>query len=96
MQLWSSYTKWEHYTSMARDNTKSSKSPSNLLSHMLLQTLYCWVNSHLRCCRPDVAHQVFHRVLQVNFLSSLPHVKDSTAANSIADDVAGLLPTSIV
>ena len=41
-----------------------------------------------------MAHQVFYVVLQVNFLSSLPHVEGSTVANSIADDVADLLLAS--
>lgn len=77
MQLWSSCTRWEHYASMARDNAECGQSPFNVLSHMLLQALYRWVNSHLRCCRPDVAHQVFSVVLQAGFLSSLPHVEDS-------------------
>lgn len=73
----------------------SGKSPFNVLSHILLQPLYCWVNSHLRCCRADVAHRVFYVVLQVNFLSSFPHVKGITDANSIANDVVGLLLASI-
>lgn len=42
-----------------------------------------------------MAHQVFYVVLQVNFLSSLPHVEGSTVVNSIAGDVAGVLLTSI-
>lgn len=42
-----------------------------------------------------MAYEVFYVASQVNFLSSLPHIEDSGVANLVADDLSGLLLTSI-